>query len=160
LDKDQDGFQDGLARAHTPAQLRLDLSGFVRDGAVFIDLLNNDQEYVVTDGGITLGIPRWWGAILVARHGPQDLLPPAPATLAAPRLLHRLDATSFVVLQWELPDREGVDHLQVFRQSGDRPWELSGEAFDETFGCAGTLARAAAEGLRVELLCATRGEAG
>lgn len=31
---------------------------------------------------------------------------------------------------------------------------------DETFGCGGTLARAAAEGLRVELICATRGEAG
>lgn len=328
--------------------LRLDLSGFVRDGAVFIDLLNNDQEYVVTDGGITLEIPPLWGAILVARHGPQDLLPPAPptglvagsydrrvelswepvadaasynvyrttiigghyeliatgltaprftdtavenlqryfytvtaldaagnvsakavhaaavpsipvdratlrpfalhggehtigvgneierlvaavyaagvtelpgrgeglvaqfgfgqdpdpttwtwvpadylgdeggadlytggfipdqigdwfvslrfstnggiswtvatypdttrprftviptadltpppaATLAPARLLHRLDATSFVVLQWELPDREGVDHLQVLRRSGDRPWELLGEALE------------------------------
>jgi len=60
-------------------ELRLDLSGFVRDGAVFTDLLNNN-EYMVTNGGITLEIPRLGGAILVARHGPQDLLPPAPPT--------------------------------------------------------------------------------
>lgn len=31
---------------------------------------------------------------------------------------------------------------------------------DEAFGCGGTLARAVAEGLQVELICATRGEAG
>ncbi|MCI2426147.1 alpha amylase N-terminal ig-like domain-containing protein [Candidatus Acetothermia bacterium] len=58
--------------------LRLDLSQFVRDGALFVDLLNNGQEYVVVDGGITLDLPPWWGAILIARHGPQDLLPPEP----------------------------------------------------------------------------------
>ncbi len=59
-------------------RLRLDLSGFVRDGAVFTDRLNDGQAYVVTDGGITLALPPLSGAILVARHGPQDLLPPAP----------------------------------------------------------------------------------
>lgn len=62
------------------AQLRLDLSGFVRDGAVFVDLLNDGQEYTVQGGAITLAIPPYWGAILIARHGPQDLLPPEPPT--------------------------------------------------------------------------------
>lgn len=78
------------------AQLRLDLSGFARDGAVFVDLLNNDREYVVTGGGITLAIPRLWGAILVARHGPQDLLPPAP-----PRGLVADSHDRRVELSWE-----------------------------------------------------------
>lgn len=64
--------------------LRLDLKGFVRDGAIFIDRLNEDREYIVQDGAITLNIPPLWGAILIARHGPQDLLPPeAPTGLVA-----------------------------------------------------------------------------
>jgi len=76
--------------------LRIDLSGFVRDGAVFVDLLNNDREYVVTDGGITLNLRQLWGAILIARHGPQDLLPPEP-----PRGLIASSYDQRVELTWE-----------------------------------------------------------
>ena len=75
-------------------ELRLDLSGFVRDGAVFVDQLNNNQEYVVTDGVITLTIPPLGGAILIARHGPQDLLPPEPPSgLVADSFDRRVELT-------------------------------------------------------------------
>jgi len=80
-------------------QLRLGLSGFVRDGAVFTDLLNDGLEYTVADGAIVLDLPPLSGAILIARHGPQDLLaPPAPRDLVA------ISDDRRVELAWEAVD--------------------------------------------------------
>ncbi|HAZ27995.1 TPA: hypothetical protein DCY67_05210, partial [Candidatus Acetothermia bacterium] len=52
-----------------------------------------------------------------------DLTPPAVARLAEARLLHRHGAASFVVVQWEIPERAGIDHLRVLRQREQQPWE-------------------------------------
>jgi fibronectin type 3 domain-containing protein len=77
--------------------LRLSMNGFVRDGALFRDLLNGDREYIVEDGAITLDIPEMGGAILIARHGDaQDLLPPPP-----PAGLVAHEGDRWVELRWE-----------------------------------------------------------
>lgn len=75
---------------------RLDLEGFVRDGVVFVDRLNEDREYIVQDGAITVDIPPMWGGILIARHGDQDLLLPA-----APSDLVAMEGDRWVELRWE-----------------------------------------------------------
>ena len=83
-------------------ELLLDLTGFVRDGAVFVDLLNDGREYMVTGGGITLSLPPLSGAILIADHGRQDrvlqdLLPPErPSGFVANSFDRRVELT------WEL----------------------------------------------------------
>jgi glycosidase/fibronectin type 3 domain-containing protein len=88
--------------------LRLAMTGFVRDGALFRDLLNGGREYVVQDGAITLDIPPLGGAILIARHGGQDLLPPSP-----PGGLAAQEGDRRVELWWE-PVADAVSY-RVYR---------------------------------------------
>lgn len=57
------------------------------------------------------------------------------------------------------PGDRRVSPLQA-GPGGKRLLAVTAHPDDETFGCGGTLARHAAEGVQVTLVCATRGEAG
>jgi hypothetical protein len=62
--------------------MTIDLSGYVPEGTVLTDALN-DGTYTVVDGEVTLSVGGRWGAILIAPPG-TDLTPPAaPGSLTA-----------------------------------------------------------------------------
>jgi LmbE family N-acetylglucosaminyl deacetylase len=55
---------------------------------------------------------------------------------------------------------EERDRLQAIAETWQRALAVVAHPDDETFGCGGVLAKYAAEGAQVFLLCATRGEVG
>ena len=81
--------------------LTIDLSGYVPEGTVLTDELN-DSDYTVTDGQVTVNVDGRWGAILVTPPD-TDLMPPdAPTGLTAAA------SDGLVELAWDdLPDTAG-----------------------------------------------------
>lgn len=100
--KDETGAAVVAVNRDTAAHdLTIDLTGYVPEGTVLSDALNDDT-YTVTGGQISLNVAGRWGAILITPPG-VDLTPPeAPAGLTA------AEGDATVELAWEVvPDAAG-----------------------------------------------------
>lgn len=77
--KDVNGKAVVIVNKDQAKTIDVDVSSFARDGLVFVDKLNNDKEYTVTNGKLSVNVESMNGTILLAKTG-QDLLPPNQVT--------------------------------------------------------------------------------